>query len=90
MRYNRGVNQRKEIMKDFKNWQDIKEWATKNNFYNLAKRMQLNNDCWNSSGEFGRSQVEICDALRFAQSEDERIEIAQEFDQAFASNYGLY
>ncbi len=90
MRYNRGVNQRKEIMKDFKNWQDIKEWATKNNFNNLAKRMQLNNDCWNSSGEFGRSQVEICDALRFAQSEDERIEIAQEFDQAFASNYGLY
>lgn len=77
-------------MEEFKDWKDIKSWAKKHKFDNLAKRMQLNNDYWNSSGEFGRSQVEICDALRFAQSKEERLRIAQEFDQAFASNYGLY
>lgn len=77
-------------MEEFKDWKDIKLWAKKHKFDNLAKRLQLNNDCWNSSGEFGRSQVEICDTLRFAQSKEERLRIAQEFDQAFASNYGLY
>ena len=43
----------------------------------MARRMQLNNDCWNSSGEFGRSQVYICDSMRFAESEEERHEVAK-------------
>lgn len=65
-------------MKEFKDWHDIKDWCEENGFDKLAKRMQMNNDCWWSSGEFGRSQVMICDALRFAESEEEREEIARQ------------
>lgn len=64
-------------MKEFKSWHDIKDWCEENGFDKLAKRMQMNNDCWWSSGEFGRSQVYICDSLRFAESEEERLEVAQ-------------
>lgn len=64
------------MTREFKNWRDIRDWCSKNGFEKLAKRMQLNNDCWNSSGEFGRSQVYICDSMRFAESEEERFEIA--------------
>jgi len=64
-------------MKEFKSWRDIKAWFEENGYDQLAKRMQVNNDCWNSSGEFGRSQVYICDSMRFAESEDERHEVAQ-------------
>lgn len=62
---------------EFKNWRDILKWCEDNGFDKLAKRMRLNNQCWNSSGEFGRSQVYICDSLRFADSEEERLEIAE-------------
>lgn len=65
-------------MKEFKSWHDIKAWFEDNGYTALAKRMQLNNDCWWSSGEFGRSQVMICDSMRFAESEEERHEVAQE------------
>lgn len=64
-------------MKEFKSWRDIKEWFEKNGYKEMAKRMQLNNDCWMSSGEFGRSQVYICDNMRFAESEEERHEVAK-------------
>ena len=64
-------------MKEFKSWRDIKEWFEQNGYHVLAKRMQMNNDCWMSSGEFGRSQVAICDAMRCAQTEEERHEVAQ-------------
>ena len=64
-------------MKEFKNWHDIQDWAKENGFKNIVKRMQINNDCWNSCGEFGRSQVAICDAMRYAQTEEERHEVAQ-------------
>ena len=64
-------------MKEFKSWRDIKEWFEQNGYTVLAKRMQMNNDCWMSSGEFGRSQVAICDAMRCAQTEEERHEVAQ-------------
>ena len=64
-------------MKEFKSWRDIKEWFEQNGYPILAKRMQMNNDCWMSSGEFGRSQVAICDAMRYAQTEEERHEVAQ-------------
>ena len=75
---------------NWKSWQDIKKWAEKHKFDNLAKRLQLNNDCWMSSGEFGRSQKEICDSLRFAEDENKALEIAQNFDRQFAENFGLY
>lgn len=68
-------------MKEFKNWHEIKEWCEKNNFKNIAKRMQINNDCWMSSGEFGRSQRNICDNLRFCSSEEERLEIAKTMEE---------
>lgn len=74
----------------WKNWKDIKKWAEKNGFKNLAKRMQLNNDCWMSSGEFGRSQVEICDNLRYAEDEEEAKEIAKSMDDNCKENYGLW
>lgn len=67
-------------MKEFKNWHEIKDWATENGYNAMAKRMQINNDCWNSSGEFGRSQVQICDAMRFADTEEERHNIAKEIE----------
>lgn len=50
-------------MKKFTNWHEIKEWFEERGYYLTAERMQLNNDCWMSSGEFGRSQVAICDAM---------------------------
>lgn len=65
-------------MQEFKNWHDIKDWFEEHGYEALAKRMQLNNDCWMSSGEFGRSQVMICDSMRFAESEEERHEVAVE------------
>lgn len=64
-------------MKEFKNWRDIKRWFEENGYEIMAKRMQMNNDCWNSSGEFGRSQVYICDNMRFAESEEERHNVAR-------------
>lgn len=64
-------------MTEFKNWRDIKGWFEDNGYTALAKRMQMNNDYWNSSGEFGRSQVMICDSMRFAESEEERHEVAK-------------
>ena len=64
-------------MKEFKNWRDIKEWFEEHGYNELARRMQINNDCWWSSGEFGRSQVAICDSMRFAESEEERHEVAK-------------
>lgn len=66
------------------------DWAKSNGFDNMAKRMQLNNDCWNSSGEFGRSQVQICDAMRFADSEEDRLEIAKQIDDDCSENMGLW
>lgn len=64
-------------MTEFKNWRDIKAWFEQNGYEVLAKRMQMNNDCWWSSGEFGRSQVMICDSMRYAESEEERHEVAR-------------
>jgi hypothetical protein len=77
-------------MEQFKNWHEIKEWAEKNGYKNMAARMQLNNDAWMSSGEFGRNQVEICDAMRSASTEEERHEIAKQIDEATKENYGLW
>lgn len=74
-------------MKEFKNWHDIQDWAKENGFKNIVKRMQINNDCWNSSGEFGRSQVQICDNLRFAKSEEERLEIAEEMEAELSHDF---
>ena len=66
------------------NWKDIQKWAEKNGF------MQLNNDSWMSSGEFGRSQKQICDNLRFAEDKEEALELASVMDKAFSENFGLY
>jgi hypothetical protein len=52
--------------------------------------MDLNNNCWNSSGEFGRSQVAICDSIRLAETEDEALEIATQLNEEMEENYGLY
>ena len=74
-------------MKEFKTWHDIQDWAKENDFKNIVKRMQINNDCWNSSGEFGRSQVEICDSLRFCKSEEERLEVAKDIEESLNHDY---
>lgn len=67
-------------METFKSWRDIKDWATENGYPTMAKRLQLNNDCWMSSGEFGRSQVAICDAMRMADSEEQRHDVASDIE----------
>lgn len=74
----------------WKGWKDVREWCEKNGFGNIVKRMDLNNDCWMSSGEFGRNQVEICDSLRFAEDETEAKEIAEGLNEELDENYGLY
>ena len=66
---------------NFKTWRDIREWAQNHGLKNLVVRMDLNNNCWNSSGEFGRSQVAICDAIRLAETEDEALEIATQLNE---------
>lgn len=73
-------------MAEFKSWRDIMAWAEERGFKNIVKRMEMNNKYWQSSGEFGRSQVAICDALRFAEDEDERVEIAERMEQELASD----
>ena len=72
------------------NWGQIRKWAKIKGFNNLVARMELNDKAWLSSGEVGRCQVEICDCLRLADNEEEAIEIAKDFDKAFASDFGLY
>lgn len=74
-------------MKEFKTWRDIKNWADENGFKNIVKRMEINNACWNSSGEFGRSQVEICDSLRFCKSEEERLEVARNIEEGLNHDF---
>jgi hypothetical protein len=69
-------------MKEFKGWRDILSWAKENGFERISKRLEINNACWNSSGEFGRSQVAICDAMRFAESEEERMSIAEDIEES--------
>ena len=76
-------------MKEFKSWHDIQDWCKEHDFEKIAKRMQINNDCWNSCGEFGRSQVYICDSLRFAESEEDRLEIAQAIEEELAEDIVL-
>lgn len=75
---------------NFKTWRDIRERAQSHKLKNLVARMDLNNNCWNSSGEFGRSQVTICDAIRLAETEDEALEIATQLNEEMEENYGLY
>lgn len=75
-------------MSEFKNWRDIRNWAERNGFENIVRRMELNNACWNSSGEFGRSQVAICDAIRFA-DEEERLAVAEEIETELAEDIVL-
>lgn len=74
-------------MAEFKSWRDIAEWADKHGYKNMAERLRVNNKCWLSSGEFGRSQVAICDAIRFAETEDEREERAREIEKACAEDW---
>lgn len=76
-------------MKAFKNWREIMEWAKRNGYTNMAKRMQINDDCWNSCGEFGRSQVAICDAMRYAESESERHDVAKVIEQSLVGDMVL-
>lgn len=77
-------------MKQFNSWREIRDWAIENGYHKMAARMDLNNSGWNSSGEFGRSQKEICDAIRFAKTEKDRHRIAQEIDDATKENFGLW
>lgn len=74
-------------MKEFKNWHDVQDWARENGFKNIVKRMQINNDYWMSCGEFGRSQVRICDGLRFCESEEERLEVAGMMEEELEHDY---
>ena len=74
-------------MTEFKTWRDIMDWADRGGYKRMAKRMAINNACWKSSGEFGRSQVAICDAMRFADSEDERVRIAEDIEASLEGDY---
>lgn len=75
---------------NFKTWRDIKEWAEKNRLKNLVARMDLNHKYWESSGEFGRSQVQICDLIRNSETEEIALKYAKDMDAQFEKNYGLW
>lgn len=64
-----------------KSWRDILHLAKELGLKNLARRLQLNNDCWGSSGEFGRDQVAICDAIRLQPTRKEMIAIMKQIDE---------
>lgn len=72
---------------NFTDWHDIRDWCEKHNFNNLVARMEANNAYWDSCGEFGRSQVMICDSIRFADTEDEALDIAAEMDDELAGDF---
>lgn len=65
-------------MKEFRNWREIRDWAEEHGYKNIVKRLELNNKNWNSCGEFGRSQVAICDAIRFASDVEEVAEVIEQ------------
>lgn len=74
-------------MTEFRTWRDIRDWADRGGYKRMVKRMDINNACWNSSGEFGRSQVAICDAMRFTKSEEERIAVAEKIEASLEGDY---
>lgn len=74
-------------MTAFKSWRDIKAYAEEHGFERMATRLQINNDCWNSSGEFGRRQTRICDAMRFAETEEQRLEIAADIERELEEDF---
>ena len=76
-------------MEDFKSWRDIRDWADRGGYKRMVKRMDINNACWNSSGEFGRSQVAICDAMRFAKSEEDREKVADEIEESLKGDIAI-
>lgn len=77
-------------LKPFKTWREIRDWAEDNGYHKMAARMDLNNAGWNSSGEFGRNQHDICDLMRFAETEAQRHKIATKINDACQDNFGLY
>lgn len=76
-------------MKEFKSWRDIRDWAEEHGYKNIVRRMELNNKCWESCGEFGRSQVAICDSLRLAGTEEVRREVAEEIEKELSEDIVL-
>ena len=72
---------------EWKTWRDILAWVKENNYKNIAKKMETNNAYWNSCGEFGRSQVTICDSLRFASDDAELYDIADAMEQELADDW---
>lgn len=73
-------------MKEFKNWKDIRDWMDENGYITVAYRMGLNDAFWNCSGEFGRSQVYICDSMRFCETEEERHDTALKLEYEYNSD----
>lgn len=63
---------------NFENWREIRDWAEEHGYKKIAKRLELNNKYWNSCGEFGRSQVAICDAIRYAQDIEEVADVIEQ------------
>ena len=75
---------------NWNNWKQIRDWCQEKGFKNVAARLELNNDCWQSSGEFGRNQVDICDSIFYAEDEADAMEIAKVWDEGLSENYGLW
>lgn len=71
---------------NFASWRDVKAWLEGHGFTLLPKRMEANNACIHSSGEFQRSQVFICDTLRLAYSEEDALELAAEMEEDLKSD----
>lgn len=64
-----------------KSWRDILDLAKELGLKNLARRLEMNNAMWGSSGEFGRDQVEICDAIRLQPTKEDTIAMMKQIDE---------
>lgn len=73
----------------FKTWLDIHEWCKQHGFKRVARRLEINNMLWQSSGEFGRSQVAICDAIRACEHEETALVVAEDIDKSLATDFML-
>lgn len=70
----------------WRSWRDILAFVEELGCKALAKRMRINNKCWESSGEFGRSQVEICNTILACRTREEAEDVVRDMEEAMAED----
>lgn len=70
----------------WESWRDILAFVEELGCKALAKRMNINNACWNSCGEFGRCQRYICDSLLICRTREEAEAMAWDLEEMMAED----